>query len=212
MRALDDMVRAGKILYIGISDAPAWVVSRANTMAELRGWNRFVALQVQYSLIERTVERDLLPMAKELDIAVTAWAPLGSGVLTGKYKRDQQAEEGRFSSEREWGKSLLTDRNFTIAETVAEVAKEVDRTPSQVAVNWVRQRRQNVIPIVGTRKPSQIQDNLAAVDFTLSDEQLARLDKVSAISLGFPHEFLASPPIRQVVLGNKADLIDNHRK
>jgi aryl-alcohol dehydrogenase-like predicted oxidoreductase len=181
IRALDDMVRAGKVLYVGISDAPAWIVSQANTLADLKGWSPFVGLQIQYSLIERTAERELLPMAKALDVAVTAWGPLGGGTLTGKYKRAaDRPKETRFA-EGTWGDAFLADRNFTIAEEVEKVAGEVDRTPSQVAIAWLRQRKDSgvIVPIVGARKLSQVQDNLAALELVLTDEQLARLDEVS---------------------------------
>ena len=202
VRALDDLVRAGKVLYVGVSDAPAWAVARANTLAELRGWSRFVGLQIPYSLIERTPERELLPMAAELDLAVTAWAPLGGGTLTGKYKRDAgRPEEARFG-EGTWGDAFLTDRNFTIAEEVAKVAAEVERSPAQVALGWLRQRRRQgvVIPIIGARKLAQVEDNLASLELQLSDEQIERLDAVSAIELGFPHDF-----------GDTFERLDNHR-
>ncbi len=215
MRALDDMVRAGKVLYVGISDTPAWVVSQANTMADLRGWSPFVGLQIPYSLIERTPERELMPMARELDLAVTAWGPLGGGTLTGKYQRDAaRPPETRFGASGAWGDSFLVDRNFTIAEEVGKVAGEVDRTPSQVAISWIRQRRDSgvVIPIIGARRLSQLRDNLAAIDLELSDEQLARLDEVSAIELGFPNDFLRSDGVRQVIYGNTHPRIDNHRR
>jgi len=213
MRALDDMVRAGKVLYVGISDAPAWIVSQANTLADLRGWSPYVAQQIQYSLVERTPERELLPMAKALDIAVTAWGPLGGGVLTGKYKRGAERPKGvRFSSGA-WGDAYLTDRNFAIAEEVAKIAGEVDRTSSQVAIAWVRKRQECgvMIPIIGARTLAQVQDNLASLELELSDEHLQRLDQVSAIELGFPHDFLSSDTVRQVVHGNTYALLDNHR-
>jgi aryl-alcohol dehydrogenase-like predicted oxidoreductase len=214
MRALDDMVRAGKVLYVGISDAPAWIVSQANTLADLKGWSPFVCLQIQYSLIERTAERELLPMAKALDVAATAGGPLGGGTLTGKYKRAaDRPKETRFA-EGTWGDAFLTDRNFTIAEEVEKVAGEVGRTPSQVAIAWLRQRKDSgvIVPIVGARKLSQVQDNLAALKLVLTDEQLARLDEVSAIQLGFPHDFLRSDGVRQVIYGNTYSRIDNHRR
>lgn len=213
MRAFDDLVRAGKVLYIGISDAPAWIVSRANTLAELRGWSAFVGLQIQYSLIERTPERDLLPMARALDIAVTAWGPLGGGLLTGKYNPEADksvAAEARYTVSP-WGQALMQDRNFGIAAAVVKLARELGRTPSQVAINWVRQQQWGgIIPILGARKLSQLQDNLASLDFTLTDEQLQRLDAASAIELGFPHDFLASEGVQQVIYGNTLPLIDHH--
>jgi aryl-alcohol dehydrogenase-like predicted oxidoreductase len=205
LRALDDLVRAGKILYIGVSDTPAWVVSQANTLAELRGWSRFVALQVQYSLIERTPERDLLPMARALDVAVTPWGALGSGVLTGKYRKDGSGE-GRAAM---WGQ--IGEKNLTIAEEVVKVAEEIGCTPSQVALNWVRQQPGVVIPLIGARTEAQLKDNLGCLDYGLSEEQMQRLHQVSQIELGFPHDFLASDGVRELVYGGTYSKIDNHR-
>jgi aryl-alcohol dehydrogenase-like predicted oxidoreductase len=212
LRGLDDLVRSGKVHYIGISDTPAWVIARANTMAELRGWTSFAALQTQYSLIERTSERELLPMAEELDLAVTAWGALGGGVLTGKYHREDVGgkDDARFAN-NDWG-SYLSEKNFAIADEVAAVAKEVDRPPSQVALSWVRQRPGVVIPIVGARKVSQIRDNLACLELSLTDEQIARLDQASHIDRGFPHDFLSSGGVTQLVYGATLPQIDNHRR
>jgi aryl-alcohol dehydrogenase-like predicted oxidoreductase len=220
MRALDDIVRAGKVLYIGISDAPAWIVSQANTLADLKSWTPFVGLQIEYSLVQRTPERDLLPMARALDIGVTAWSPLGSGVLTGKYdKRDQQkkkSEPNRLSAIKDmlgedWINDLLSDRNMSIAEEVRKIANEIRCSPAQVALNWLRQQKGVIIPIIGARKLSQIKDNLSCLDFELTQEQLQRLDEKSKIEPGFPHDFLASEPIQDIVYGGTLSLIDKHR-
>jgi aryl-alcohol dehydrogenase-like predicted oxidoreductase len=211
MRGLDDLVRAGKILYIGISDTPAWIVSQANTMADLRGWSRFVALQIQYSLVERTPERELLPMAQAFDIAVTTWGILGSGALSGKYRKDAPKPAGSRLSDGPWGDAMLNDRNLAIAEAVHDVARELDRPPSQVAIAWVlaqHRKRSQIIPIVGARSESQLQDNLGAFSIELSEAQLARLEEVSQISLGFPHDFL--PRVRGVIYGQTYDKIDSH--
>ena len=197
MRALDDQVRAGKILYVGVSDTPAWVVSRANMLADLRGWTPFVGLQIEYSLIERTVERELLPMAQELELTVTPWAPIGGGVLTGKYnkKNSDPKVPKRISLE---GKRL-SERNLAIAEEVEKIADEIGRKPSQVALNWVRQRKQKMIPIIGARTAAQLAENLDCVNFELTPDQITRLNQVSAIELGFPHDFLTQPPIQDLV-------------
>jgi aryl-alcohol dehydrogenase-like predicted oxidoreductase len=217
MRALDDVVRAGKVLYIGISDAPAWIVSQANTLAELRGWTPFVALQIEYSLIERTPERDLLPMARSLDIAILPWSPLGSGVLTGKYSgKDSGSESRRLDAlkdmlSKEWTDALLSERNLSIAQEVKKIADEIGRTPSQVALNWLRQKPGVVIPIIGARRASHIKDNLGCLDFQLSAEHMERLDDVSKIELGFPHDFANSEEIRNITFGGTFSLIDNHR-
>ena len=205
MRAFDDLVRMGKVLYIGISDSPAWIVSQANTLATLRGWTPFIGLQIEYSLKERTPERELLPMAKALNIGVTAWSPLGGGVLTGKYNQPHPVD-GRLSMTDQ--PFQIFDRDLKIAETVLEIAREIGKSPAQVALNWLRNRPNSVIPIIGARKLSQLQDNLACVDFNLTGEQLQRLDNISAISLGFPHELLASQFVRDILLGGVAAQLD----
>lgn len=205
MRAFDDLVRMGKVLYIGISDSPAWIVSQANTLATLRGWTPFIGLQIEYSLKERTPERELLPMAKALNIGVTAWSPLGGGVLTGKYNQPNPVD-GRLSMTDQ--PFQILDRDLKIAETVLGIAKEIGKSPAQVALNWLRNRPNSVIPIIGARKLSQLQDNLACVDFNLTGEQLQRLDNISAISLGFPQELLASQFVGDILLGGVAAQLD----
>jgi aryl-alcohol dehydrogenase-like predicted oxidoreductase len=205
MRAFDDLVRMGKVLYIGISDSPAWIVSQANTLATLRGWTPFIGLQIEYSLKERTPERELLPMAKALNIGVTAWSPLGGGVLTGKYNQPHPVD-GRLSMTDQ--PFQIFDRDLKIAETVLEIAREIGKSPAQVALNWLRNRPNSVIPIIGARKLSQLQDNLTCVDFNLTGEQLQRLDNISAISLGFPQELLASQFVRDILLGGVAAQLD----
>lgn len=207
MRALDDMVRSGKVLYVGISDTPAWVVARANTLAVERGWTPFSAIQVQYSLIERTAERELLPMARDLDVAVTAWAALGSGVLSGKYNKDRSGGGGRIEATGNHG--LLTDRNLDIASAVVALAEEIDVTPSQVALAWVRQQAGVVIPIIGTTRLSQLRDNLGSLDLELTPQQLDRLSQASAIELGFPHDF--SNSVTEMTFGEAGARVRPHR-
>lgn len=184
MRGLDDLVRSGKVRYIGLSDAPAWIVSRANTLAELRGWTSFVGLQIPFSLVERTVERELLPMAEAMGITVTPWGVLGSGILSGKYN-----QEGKQS-----GRAAMTGRiaddKLKVAAKVIEVADELGKTASQVALAWVRQGQGSIIPIVGARVVDQLKDNLGCLDITLNEDQMAKLNKVSHVGLGFPREFL----------------------
>ena len=184
LRGLDDLVRQGKVLYVGVSDAPAWVVAQANAIAELRGWTSFAGIQVEYSLIERTPERELLPMAEALGLSALAWSPLASGILTGKYS-GKDRKNGRLDT---FALHQLTDRNLAIADAVIAVAEQLGRPPAQVAIAWVRQR--GLIPILGATKPSQLQSNLEALDVRLSDEQVGRLDAASRIALGFPHDFL----------------------
>ena len=253
MRALDDMIKSGKILYIGISDAPGWIVSQANTLANLKGWTEFSCIQVEYSLIERTSERELLPMANALDIGITAWSPLGSGVLTGKYNKssnkallnntvnkdynqkesttndsktrtsssssisdEQNDNRLNVASFSEISNTLLKERNLRIAEEVVNIAQEIKRTPSQVALNWIRQSkkifRNKIIPIIGAKNLVQINDNLACMEFVLSDDQIQRLNEVSKIELGFPHDFLSTDAIRNIIYGGTYSSIYDHRR
>jgi aryl-alcohol dehydrogenase-like predicted oxidoreductase len=204
MRGFDDLVRAGKIVYCGVSDTPAWVVSRANTMADLMGWSPFVALQISYSLANRDVERDLLPMAKALDLAVLPWGIMGGGVLTGKYNTDS-GEPRRYDN--------ASERAKKIAETVMEIANETGRSAAQVAITWVRQQQQraNVIPILGARTENQIRDNLAVLDFELSAEHLKRIEDASPFTAGFPHDFLKADNVQKLINGDKRAAIVNHR-
>src|ERR1700675_1684378 len=189
MRAFDDLVRQGKILYAGVSDIPAWVVAKANTLADLRGWTRFVGLQIEYSLIERTPERELLPMAADLGLGVTAWSPLAGGLLTGKQLEPGGAKESRQShaSMQQFKKSNA--RKEAVAREVVAVARESGHSPAQVALAWLRQRSEPVIPIIGARKLAQVKDNLACVGIRLDSALIARLDTVSRIDMGFPHDF-----------------------
>src|SRR6202012_3541130 len=164
MRGLDDLVRAGKVLYTGISDAPAWWIAQANTLAQLRGWSPFVGLQIEYSLIERSVERELIPMAKALNIGVTAWSPLAGGVLTGKYHGHGSSEHARMTTDM--AKEFMPEpvRSGRIVAAVKSVSDETGRGMAQVALAWLRYRPVPVIPIIGARKLSQLQDNLASFD------------------------------------------------
>jgi aryl-alcohol dehydrogenase-like predicted oxidoreductase len=211
MRAFDDLVRSGKVLYVGISDAPAWVVAKSNTLADLRGWTRYVGLQIEYSLLERTVERELVPMAKDQQMTVLAWSPLRNGLLTGKYLPENvnqsKADGARMHSEMMKGFGSVPDSiQGTVREIVA-VGKELGVSPAQVALAWLRYRPVPVIPIIGARKLAQIEDNIRSLDVTLSPEQLQRLEKASAISLGFPHDFMALEPVKAIVFGGLRDRI-----
>ena len=206
MRGLDDLVAAGKVLYVGISDTPAWVVAQANTLADLRGWSRFVGLQIRYSLVDRAAERDLLPMARSLDIAVTPWSVLGAGVLSGKY--GGHAKGTATGRAAQWG---LSERDLGIAGAVTAVAEKIGRTPSQVAINWVRQQPGVIIPLIGAKTAAQLNDNLSCLDFALTADQMEQLSAVSKIELGFPHDFLASNEVRDLVTGGMHGKLDNHR-
>src|ERR1700730_17177864 len=207
MRGLDDLVRQGKVLYTGISDAPAWWIAQANTLARLRGWSPFIGLQIEYSLIERTVERELIPMARALNLGWTAWSPLAGGVLTGKYHGHGSSEPGRMSGDMM--KEFLPEQQRTerIVSAVKTVSDEVGRSMAQVALAWLRYRLVPVIPIIGARKLSQLQDNLASFDLVLSADQLKTLDESSRIELGFPHDFYAKELVRTFVYGGLRDQI-----
>jgi aryl-alcohol dehydrogenase-like predicted oxidoreductase len=208
MQAFDDMVRQGKILYIGISDTPAWIVAEANTLARCNGWTQFIALQIEYSLIERTAERDLLPMANAFGLSVTPWSPLAGGVLSGKYS--QSNGNGQSTSRG----SNIPERSLQIAQAVGEIARELDRSSAQIALAWIRAQGLQMIPILGARNLDQLQDNLKCLEVTLSPDQLQKLDRASAIELGFPHDFLGGEMIRNGLFNGMNELMisDNPRQ
>lgn len=207
MRAFDDLVRQGKVLYVGISDAPAWWIAQANTMAELRGWSRFVGLQVEYNLLERAVERELLPMAKALGIGVTAWSPLASGLLTGKHMKGTE-QDSRMSSEMMKGFKPKEDRHAAVIAAVVEMAKEMGISAAQLALAWLRHRSVPVIPIIGARKMQQFEDNLKSIEVKLSSDQVEKLDLVSAIDLGFPHDFYNLELVQGLVYAGMRSRLD----
>lgn len=209
MRGLDDLVRSGKVLYIGLSDFPAWRVARGATIAELRGWAPLVGLQLEYSLVERTGDRELLPMAEAFGFGAALWSPLGGGFLTGKYR---QGEEGR---QQKLGILIHGDtdaQKTAVLDAILAIAKEIGATPSQVAIAWLRAKaaaaRTSLIPILGPRTKTQLDDALGALNVTLSPEQVQRLNEVSAVLPGFPHNFINSERSRNRVTGGKADLVD----
>lgn len=187
MRALDDLVRDGKVRYLGFSDTPAWKVAQAQVLAQLRGWSPLVALQIEYSLLERTVEGELIPMAQELGLGVTPWSPLKGGVLSGKYTRENA---GKAETARGWLNGKLDEKTYALIDELARVAKEADSTPARVALAWVLGRPGVASPIIGARTLAQLEQNLAAVDVALSPAQRARLDELSKPKLSFPAEFL----------------------
>ncbi len=199
MRALDDLVRAGKVLYIGISDTPAWLISAAHVAAELRDWSPVVAIQAEYNLLERTAERDLFPMAEHFDMGVTCWGPLAAGVLTGKYTREDGGESLRTAGNEQRGRT--SEANLAIARVVDEIADGLGASSAQVAIAWILARGYRYFPIVGARKVEQIQDVMGATEMELPAEALERLDRASAISHGFPHDFLASDHVQDMVKG-----------
>jgi aryl-alcohol dehydrogenase-like predicted oxidoreductase len=198
LRGFDDLVRAGKILYAGLSDTPAWQASRMQAIADLRGWTRFAALQLPYNLTERTVERELLPMAHEMGIGVLPWSPLAGGVLSGKYRAQDlgsMVDRSKLDSRKDINLATgrLSERNLALADAVVEVARQMDRSPSQVALAWTLLHPAVTSPILGVRTLAQLQDNLDALALQFTPEQRQQLDAVSRIEPGFPHSLLDSP-------------------
>jgi aryl-alcohol dehydrogenase-like predicted oxidoreductase len=200
MRGFDDLARAGKIVYAGISDTPAWQISRMQAIADLRGWTPLVALQVPYSLAQRDVERDLLPMAAEMGIGASPWSPLAGGILTGKYSREDlkgRSPDGIGGVDTRKDIALMTgrlnERALDIADAVKEVAHEVGRSAAQVAVAWTLLHPAVDSTVLGARTFAQLEDNLASLDISFSEGQIKRLDAISHIDLGCPHDFLTGP-------------------
>jgi aryl-alcohol dehydrogenase-like predicted oxidoreductase len=197
MRALDDLVSSGKVLHIGVSNTPAWKIAQANTLAEWRGFNKFVAIQVEYSLIQRAPERDLIPMAVDLGLSVTSWGSLGNGVLTGKYL---SGSTGRLPE----NSPRFTERNNHIAGAVRTAAETLGIPASQIALAWVMQQKGGVIPVVGVRSVEQLRDNMKSV-LTLPPDVLQMLHDASALELGYPHDLLASPGSRNDLYAGRYD-------
>jgi aryl-alcohol dehydrogenase-like predicted oxidoreductase len=197
LRAMDDLVRSGKVLYLGISNTPAWQISRMQAIADLRGWSPLIALQVHYNLLERTVERDLIPMAREMGLGVTAWSPLASGLLSGKYTRADLDSMSSLpppeGSRQQFMMAIKTmsERGLTVADAVKTIAIEVGGTSAQVALAWTLRNPGVTSPIIGARTLKQLQENLEALEIKFTEAQLAQLNAVSAIELGYPHDFLA---------------------
>ena len=207
MRAMDDLVTAGKVLYIGVSNAPAWEISRANMLAECRGWSAFIGLQTEYNLLERTAERELLPMAHALDLTVTAWSPLAQGILSGKYSKAAGGGAGRRSA------ALPDKRESAVAALGDEIATELGVPTSAVALAALRQLSpyESVIPLLGARTVSQLRENLACLDIILPGARMTQLQEATAVKLGSPHDMLANDYMRSVTTGGAHDRLDNHR-
>jgi aryl-alcohol dehydrogenase-like predicted oxidoreductase len=206
-RGFDDLVRAGKILYAGLSNFPAWRISRADLLTELRGWSPIAGIQIEYSLAERTADRELLPMAEALGLGAALWSPLGGGFLTGKYR---SSDEGRSQSRLAF---LLhtekTARETAILDAVLAIAKEAGASPTEVAIAWLvhsaAKSTTSLIPILGPRTREQLDGTLGALEVKLSPEQIARLDETSAVPLGTPHEQIKSSASR--IAGGKPELL-----
>jgi len=186
MRGLDDLVRSGKVHYVAVSDWPAWAVARANTLAELKSWTPFIAYQGRYHLGERDLEQDVHPMATELGLGLIPWAVLGQGKFTGKYKKGEKPEDAKRMG------VTMSDKDYAIADEVCKIAQEIKRSAAQVALNWVLQRPERPTALIGCRTVAQLEDNLGALEFTLSKEHLQRLDDASKYELLFPHKFIGT--------------------
>lgn len=184
MAALDDLVRSGKVRYLGVSDTPAWKIAEANVTARFRGWSAFIGLQIEYSLLERSVEQELVPMALELGLGITPWSPLKSGALSGKYRRENhdqvKADRAAFIA------SHLNERTYGIVDALDEIARAHDSTVARVALSWVQGQPGVTSTIIGARRLAQLDDNLAALDVVLTAEERARLAALTAPTLGFP--------------------------
>ncbi len=204
MRALDDLVRTGKVLYVGVSDWPAWEIAQANTLAELRGWTAFAGSRLRYNLLDRTSERELLPQARAFGQAVLAWSPLAGGKLTGKYRR---GETGRLDT---WG-NKPNAREEEIITAVVEIAEQGGWSPAQVALAWLLGRPGNVVPVVAATRESQLADNLGSLSVRLDADAVTRLDRVSAVPLRFPHDFVREPAIVENIYGDRRQAIDDRR-
>lgn len=183
MAALDSLVQAGKVRYIGVSDTPAWKIVEANMLARFRGWSSFVGLQIEYSLLERSVEQELVPMAKEFGLGITPWSPLKGGILSGKYTR---ATAGQHEGTRSASSPFLTDKTYDLVDALAEVAKNHDTTVARVALAWVIQQSGVASTIIGARKLEQLADNIGATTITLNQAELDRLRELTKPEFTFP--------------------------
>ncbi|PBJ09160.1 General stress protein 69 [Pseudomonas ogarae] len=201
VRGLDDLIRSGKVLYSGLSNFPAWRVATAATLAELRGWSAISGVQLEHSLVERSAERELLPMAAAFNLGTVGWSPLGGGLLTGKYRK---GETGRAQGLGAVIHDENSERKTSTVDAVLAISKETGHTPGQIAIAWVLTK--GTLPIIGPRTPEQMADNLASADVHLTADQLAQLDAASAITLGFPHDMVAASA--PSLAGGQADLID----
>lgn len=198
---------------MGVSNTPAWVVAKSNTIAELRGWTRYVGLQIEYSLLGRTAEAEYMPMAADQGLSVLAWSPLKNGLLTGKYADGAVAAGTRLAAEV-WNSSAMAwadphgSTAGPVVEAVVTMAAEIGVTPAQVALAWLRHREVHVVPIVGAASLPQLRDNLGCLRLALTAGQVARLDEVSAVPLGYPHHYLASPMARSYRSGGMFERLD----
>ncbi|MEE6168853.1 MULTISPECIES: aldo/keto reductase [unclassified Mycolicibacterium] len=192
MSALDDLVRSGKVRYIGVSDTPAWKIAQANLIARFRGWSSFIGLQIEYSLLERDVEQELVPLAREFGLGITPWSPLKGGVLSGKYTR---SNAGQHSADRgAMVDAFLNETTYALIEELESIAKAHETTVASVALAWVRAQAGVSSVIIGARRLSQLDDNVRAVDVSLGADELDRLDALTKPTFGFPHNMLEMAP------------------
>ncbi|MBX9689288.1 MAG: aldo/keto reductase [Candidatus Obscuribacterales bacterium] len=214
MSALNDLVREGKIRYIGFSDTPAWKTAQAQMISHFRGWAPLVAMQIEYSLLERTVEGELLPMAKEMQLGVTPWSPLKFGVLSGKFTRENHGKHD--PGRGDWVRAHLNDKAYDIIDELIKISKELNTSPARVALAWVQNRPGVASSIIGARTMEQLEDNLQAIDLKISQAQLQELDRLSKPSLNFPHDFLeTSGPFRSAgttINGERSEPLEIHAK
>jgi aryl-alcohol dehydrogenase-like predicted oxidoreductase len=189
MAALNDLVREGKVRYLGVSDTPAWKVAQAQTIAQFRGWAPFIGAQIEYSLLERTVEGELIPMAEELGLGVTPWSPLRSGILSGKYTRKNAVTPK--ADGRAWATNYLDETSYAVIDELGRIAMELDTTVARVALAWVRARPTVSSTIIGARTLAQLEDNLQALEVNLTPEQTTALDTLTKPKLNFPADFVA---------------------
>ena len=211
VRGLDDLVRDGKILYAGFSNFPAWRIANASLMADLRGWSPIAGIQIEYSLIERTPDRELLPMAEALGLGVAFWSPLAGGLLTGKYRNPETHETSR---KKEWNGFLVKDeasaRETAILDTLEDIAHETGSNVSHIALAWLRQKHQNTllstVTILGAKNITQLEDNLGSLSVNLTYEQMQKLNDVSAISLGSPHEIISQS--QHMIFGASSEQVE----
>jgi aryl-alcohol dehydrogenase-like predicted oxidoreductase len=191
MSALEDLVRSGKVRYLGVSDTPAWKIAEANVIARFRGWSAFIGLQIEYSLLERTVEQELVPMAREFGLGITPWSPLKSGALSGKYTR---RNAGQVKADRQFMQSFINEKAFGVIDEVERIAREHDSTIARVALSWVQGRPGVTSTIIGARRLSQLEDNVRALDVVLTAAESERLDVLTKPTLGFPQNMEAAFP------------------
>jgi len=207
MRGLDDLVRAGKILHLGASNMPAWLVSQANTLATERGWTPFSALQLHYNLVERSIEADFFDLAGAQDMTITAWSPLAGGLLTGKFNRDahQQAAEDARLKKAAYGPAMLAEHRLRIAEGLTELANTIGCTPAQLALAWLRQKANGgVIPILGARTLEQYEGNMGCMAIELNQTQMEELDALNPPPPVYPASLFQTDFYRQMIWGDKA--------